>query len=192
VSDARRRAARGYPQRRFDAWIEVKRSDEGATVGDNYLMCDSFWILHGHQAVEVERRAPLLEVEENPDGVGKYLTDEAMLEVPQIMHTDAGDREAFGQMGTYGLDTLADAGTGAQQAARMGRGHAFARGRDDQHGRAVGQQGVADGVDEALVGGNDAGETGHKVVEQLDVVGASGQERIGNYLGRLRLDRAAG
>jgi len=102
-----------------------------------------------------------------------------MLEVPQVMHTDAGDGEAFGQMVAHGLHPFADARAGAQQAAWMGYGHAFTWRHDDQYGMPLGQQRLADGVDDALVGGDCAGEAGHQVVEQLDTVRAGGQEGIG-------------
>lgn len=85
----------------------------GGCVRGPYLMCDSFWLLHGHQAVEVEWRAPLLEVEEDANGVGTYLTDEAMLVVPQVVDADAGDGEAFGQVGADSLNAFAPAGAGA-------------------------------------------------------------------------------
>ncbi len=42
------------------------------------------------------------------------------------------------------------------------------------------QQGVADNVDEALVGGHDAGEADHQIITPLDVMRTSRQEWIGN------------
>ena len=59
--------------------------------------------------------------------------------VPQIVDAEVGNSEAFSEVRANDLDVLADTSEGAQQAVRVGRGHALARGHDHQHGVALGQ-----------------------------------------------------
>ena len=50
------------------------------------------------QIIEIQRVTSQLKVEEYGDGMGQYLSDQAMLVVPQIADTDTSDGKTFGQM----------------------------------------------------------------------------------------------
>jgi hypothetical protein len=104
------------------------------TPGKNllYPMCNSFSGLRNHQAIEVERRTPELEIQKDADGMRQHLTNEAMLKMPEIMDANPRDGKAFGQMRPHRLDPLAQAFARLQQAWAGGRGHAFA-GRREHH-----------------------------------------------------------
>ena len=104
----------------------------------HYPMCDSFSGLCDHQAIEVERRPPELEIEKDADGVRQHLTNQAMLKMPEIMDTNPRDGKAFCQMRSHGLDTLAQAFARLQQTWADGRSHAFAGRREDHDAVSLG------------------------------------------------------
>ena len=63
-----------------------------------------------------------------------------MLKVPQIMHSQASDGEALGQMRAHRLYPLAQTGTELKQLGPMGRGHPFTWSSDDKDPMALDDQ----------------------------------------------------
>ena len=108
-------------------------------------MCDSFQ-LHSNESIEVQRRSSELQIEEHPHGMCQYLTDETMLEVPQIMDTNAGDSKTFGQVGPHGFHALTQPCTELEQRRRVRGYHTFARWCHHHDSVSLGQQRVAVGV----------------------------------------------
>ena len=99
-----------------------------------------------------------LEVEKDPYGMSQDFADQTMLKMPQIMHAQAGDGKALGQMRAHGFYSLAQTGTELEQRGTMGRGHPFAWGGYDEDTMPLGQQGLAKGIDKAFVGGDQPGK----------------------------------
>ena len=54
--------------------------------------------LECHEAIEIKWRASQLQVEKDPNRMRQDFPDQAMLKMPQIVHPQAGDGKALGQM----------------------------------------------------------------------------------------------
>lgn len=64
----------------------------------------------------------------------------------------------------------------------MGRTHSFTRRGNDDNTLALGQQSLLYGIDKVFIGGEHAPKILDQIVEQLDVMGVSRQERkMGNH-----------
>ena len=83
-------------------------------------MCDSLQGLYDHQAIQIQRRAPQLQIEEDAPGVGQHFADQAMLEVPQIMHTNINAKAIRDQFQTPFISILLFCCTPKPQSADKG------------------------------------------------------------------------
>lgn len=86
-------------------------------------MCDSLLRLESYEFIEIKWRAMTLQVKKDPNGMGQDFPDQAMLKMPQLMHSQAGDSKALRQMRAHGFHALAQAGADFEQRRTMGRGH---------------------------------------------------------------------
>ena len=129
-----------------------------------------------YEAIEIEWGAMALEVQKDPYGMGQDFADQAMLKMPQIMHAQASNGEALGQMRAHGFYALAPTGTELKQLGTVGRGHPFTWSSDDEDAMALGQQVLSEGINKPFVSRDQPDKASDQVVQQLDVMRASGQE----------------
>src|SRR6266478_2646828 len=94
-----------------------------------------------------------------------------MLEVPQIMDADAGYRKAFGQVRANRFHPLAQPRTELEQGWTVGRRHPFAWRGHHYYAVPFLQPRLAEGVDEAFIGGHETSKAFNQVVQQSDVMG---------------------
>ena len=71
-------------------------------------MCNTFKGSSRYQAVEVQRRASELKVEEDAHCMGQDLANQSMLKMPQVMCASPCNGKVLGQVRAYGLNALAD------------------------------------------------------------------------------------
>ena len=76
-------------------------------------MCDLCRV-EADQSIEIKGRSAELDVENNGHGMRQHLADQAMLKMPQVMHTDARDGKTFGEMRSHRFDLLAPLGAGPE------------------------------------------------------------------------------
>ena len=60
-------------------------------------MCDPLVRFERDETIEIEWGAMAQQVQKDPHGIDQDFADQAMLKVPQIMHSQASDGEALGQ-----------------------------------------------------------------------------------------------
>jgi len=66
-----------------------------------------FSSLYSDQPIEIEERPPEVKIQKDADSMHQHFANEAMLEMPEIMDTNAGDRKALGQVRPRGFDPRA-------------------------------------------------------------------------------------
>lgn len=99
-----------------------------------------------------------MKIQKDADSMGQDFTNQAMVEVPQIMDANAGDGKAFGQVRSHSFDCLAHPGTEFEQGRTLRRGHAVPRRRHDKDSVPFSEQGEAKGIDKAFVGRDETGK----------------------------------
>jgi hypothetical protein len=129
----------------------VSRGNVPPREQDN-LRCDSLLRLESYEAIEIKWRAMTLQVKKDPNGMGQDFPDQAMLKMPQIIHSQAGDSKALCQMRAHGFHALAQAGADFEQRRTMGRGHPFARGSHHQDAMSLRLHGLPEGIDKPFIG----------------------------------------
>src|SRR5215475_16038148 len=107
----------------------------------------------------------------------QHFTNEAMLKMPQIVDTNTSHGEALRQVRTHGFNPLTPASADLQEGGTMGRDHPFTRGCDHEDPMPLGQQGLAEGIDEAFVRWDQACKACHQLIQQLKLMGSGGQQR---------------
>lgn len=131
----------------------------------SYLMCTSFLSSRRHQPIQIQGRTTKGQIEQDGDRMGQDFADEPMLIVPQITHADARHRKAFRQLRTDRVDPLPPARTGRPHLGTMGTAPAVARRCNDDDPVPFGEQGVADGINEACVGGHNTDHALHQIIQ---------------------------
>jgi len=66
-----------------------------------------FSSLDSDQPIEIEERPPEVKIQKDADSIHQQFANEAMLEMPEIMDMNAGDRKALGQLRPRGFDPRA-------------------------------------------------------------------------------------
>src|SRR6266853_5800848 len=82
-----------------------------------------------NQTIQIQRLTSELEIQKYNHGVSQYLTNQAMLIMPQVVDTNPPHPEAFREMRAYGLNQLTPAGTRFDQLCGVEGGlHIFLAG----------------------------------------------------------------